>query len=68
MADDRSIGLSVPTECPAVPSEMLLPRQTWKDPAGYDEMARKLAFLFNENFKRFSNAATDEVKAAGPRV
>jgi phosphoenolpyruvate carboxykinase (ATP) len=66
--DDPTFGLAVPTACPNVPSEMLLPRNTWADKAGYDAMAKKLAALFNDNFKKFADQASEEVRRAGPQL
>ena len=48
---DEVFGFKIPTECPGVPSEILLPRNTWDNPDKYDEQARKLGSLFNKNFK-----------------
>jgi phosphoenolpyruvate carboxykinase (ATP) len=59
-------GLCVPTSCPGVPPEILLPRQTWKDAAAYDATDEKLAGLFRENFTHFADRATAEVRQAGP--
>lgn len=59
-------GLRVPTTCPEVPSQILLPRQTWPDAEAYDQQAVKLAGLFKKNFEQFS-LVTDDVRAAGPR-
>jgi phosphoenolpyruvate carboxykinase (ATP) len=66
--DDAIFGLAVPTECPGVPGEMLVPRNTWADKAAYDAAARKVASLFRENFKKYETHATDEIRAAGPRL
>ena len=65
---DPVFGFQVPTEAPGVPSELLVPRQTWADPAAYDEAARSLARMFQENFARFADGAGEEVRAAGPQV
>ncbi|CAN5272894.1 phosphoenolpyruvate carboxykinase (ATP) [soil metagenome] len=46
MVTDPIFGVQVPTACPGVPSEVLLPRATWADPAAYDEKANELAKLF----------------------
>ena len=63
---DANFGFDVVTECPSVPSEILVPRNAWADKAGYDAAARKLSDLFKENFKKYEAGATAEVKAAGP--
>jgi phosphoenolpyruvate carboxykinase (ATP) len=66
--EDPIFGIHVPKSCPNVPSEVLFPRNTWKDPNKYDEQAKKLAFLFNENFKKYQDGASEAVRAAGPRI
>jgi phosphoenolpyruvate carboxykinase (ATP) len=63
---DPVFGFDIVTECPGVPSEVLLPRNTWKDPAAYDAAANKLATLFINNFKTYQSGASAEVCAAGP--
>jgi phosphoenolpyruvate carboxykinase (ATP) len=65
---DSVFNLAVPTACPGVPSTVLTPRTTWKDPLAYDEQARRLAHMFAENFKAFAADAAPDVKAAGPRA
>ena len=66
VARDPIFGLEVIAEVPDVPSEALLPRNTWRDPAAYDATARKLAGMFRENFKKFESGVPTEVRAAGP--
>jgi len=51
---DPFFGLSVPTACPNVPVEILNPKNTWADPAAYDEAANKLAQLFADNEAKFN--------------
>ena len=65
---DPVFGVDVPTACEGVPSEILVPRNTWKDGAAFDQTARKLAGLFQENFSQYSGDAADAIRAAGPRV
>jgi phosphoenolpyruvate carboxykinase (ATP) len=65
---DPVFGLAVPTSCPDVPAEMLLPRNTWSDKAAYDDKARKVATLFRDNFKKYESQASAEVRAGGPKV
>jgi phosphoenolpyruvate carboxykinase (ATP) len=65
---DPTFGLVVPTTCPSVPSEILVPRNTWADKQGYDATAQKLARLFRDNFEKYADGASDEVRAAGPAV
>jgi len=61
-------GLSVPTECPGVPSTILTPRNTWSDSDAYDEQARQLARLFDKNFSQFASVAKPQIRDAGPRL
>ena len=63
---DEIFGLPLPDAVAGVPSEVLRPRNTWKDGAAYDTQAKKLASLFRANDK--SMDLPDNVRAAGPRV
>lgn len=64
---DPVFGVEVPVEVAGVPSEVLIPRQTWTDTEAFDEMAAKLAQMFRDNFVQFSDGVSNEVAAAGPR-
>jgi phosphoenolpyruvate carboxykinase (ATP) len=46
----------------------LWPPNSWDDPARYDEASRKLAGLFIANFEKYAAGASQEIRAAGPRV
>lgn len=50
---DPIFGLSVPTQVPGVPSELLMPRQTWADKEAYDAAAQKLWSMFQEQHAKF---------------
>jgi phosphoenolpyruvate carboxykinase (ATP) len=63
---DPVFGFDVVTECPGVPREILLPRESWADAAAYDATAQKLAGLFTNNFATYEGGVSTEVKAAGP--
>ncbi|HLJ83101.1 MAG TPA: phosphoenolpyruvate carboxykinase (ATP) [Candidatus Eremiobacteraceae bacterium] len=65
---DPIFKVEVPTAVPGVPSDVLNARGTWPDAAAYDAKAHELAAKFAENFKRFDDAATPEIKAAAPVV
>ena len=45
--EDPIFHIAIPTMCPGVPSNMLLPRDTWADREAYDARAKKLASDFS---------------------
>jgi len=65
---DPIFGLQVPKSCPGVPSEILMPRKTWKNEDAYDVKAQELAQSFRENFKEYEDFVSPEVAHAGPLV
>jgi len=65
---DPVFGISVVTECPGVPREVLRPRDAWGDKSAHDTTARKLAGLFQANFRQYEERVAREVKEAGPRA
>ena len=65
---DQEFGFEVPVSCPGVPSEILLPKNTWEDKDKYDETKQKLISLFQENFKQFEAKVNPEIVAAGPKA
>lgn len=54
-ATDPVFGLNIPTSCPNVPSEVLMPRETWADKAAYDAKATELKSMFDANFTKFTS-------------
>ncbi|MCD4736198.1 MAG: phosphoenolpyruvate carboxykinase (ATP), partial [Bacteroidales bacterium] len=49
---DPMFHLNIPKTCPDVPSEILFPKNTWKDKAAYDQTAEKLAKKFSDAFDK----------------
>ena len=66
--EDPIFGFAVPTEVEGVPTEVLIPKNTWGDAAKFDETAKKLASLFKENFKQYEDKANEAIRGAGPRL
>ncbi|HEV2970066.1 MAG TPA: phosphoenolpyruvate carboxykinase (ATP) [Pirellulales bacterium] len=64
---DPIFGLAAPVRCPSVPDEMLQPEKTWPDPAAYRTAAKNLAALFQQNFAKYADQASDEIRSAAPR-
>ena len=64
---DPYFGVAVPTTCEGVPSELMIPANTWEDKAAYEAKAKELAKSFVENFKKYTHMSV-EVVAAGPKA
>ena len=64
---DPTFGVQVPTAIEGVPSELLIPENTWADKEAYRAACRKLASSFVENFKKYTRMSA-EVVAAGPKA
>src|SRR3954468_8161471 len=65
---DPYFGFSVPTSVPGVEPHLLYPMKTWKDKAAFDETARKLVRMFQENFVKYEQHVDADVRAAAPEV
>ena len=63
-----TFGISMPTTCPGVPSEILNPKNTWADKNKYDEKASELAGLFITNFEKYAGGVSEEILTAAPVV
>jgi phosphoenolpyruvate carboxykinase (ATP) len=65
---DPVFGVYIPAEVEGVPSEILFPRDTWKDKDAFDATALKLAKAFQENFKQYEKVGYTQYSAYGPQV
>lgn len=65
---DDVFGLKMPSICPDVPTEVLVPKNTWKDKDAYDKKAQELAQSFVTNFKKYESNANEEILNAAPKV
>lgn len=64
-----TFNLAVPKTCTGVPSELLNPQNAWtQGHESFKAEVTKLGGLFNENFKKYSSEATEDVIKAGPAV
>lgn len=61
---DEIFGLSIPVHVPGVPSEVLIPKETWTDDNKYNAEAKILAKAFHKNFSQFE--VDNQIKQAGP--
>ncbi len=62
----EKLNLEIPNQVPGVDSKLLNPRDTWSNPAAYDEQATKLAKQFEENFKKYEVSAA--IANSGPKA
>ncbi|HET9850902.1 MAG TPA: phosphoenolpyruvate carboxykinase (ATP) [Candidatus Limnocylindrales bacterium] len=63
---DPVFGVAVPAAVPGVPTEVLIPRDTWSDPAAYDAAAATIAGMFHDNFEAYADGVSEAVRSAGP--
>eukprot|EP00331_Platyophrya_macrostoma_P023818 CAMPEP_0176439754 /NCGR_PEP_ID=MMETSP0127-20121128/20148_1 /TAXON_ID=938130 /ORGANISM="Platyophrya macrostoma, Strain WH" /LENGTH=116 /DNA_ID=CAMNT_0017824117 /DNA_START=1 /DNA_END=351 /DNA_ORIENTATION=- len=60
-------GLHVPTSCPGVDSEVLMPINTWQNKDEYYATLKYLGVNFTKNFSKYQDKASPEIIAAGPQ-
>jgi phosphoenolpyruvate carboxykinase (ATP) len=61
-------NLQYPKALAGVDSKILNPENTWANKAEYKSYLHKVADMFNTNFKRFENDASDAVKRGAPVI
>jgi phosphoenolpyruvate carboxykinase (ATP) len=65
---DPVFQFQVPRSSPGVPDEILDPASSWPNREDFMKRYRGLASRFIDNFKKFEDAAPQEVKDAGPKL
>jgi len=65
---DKIFGVAIPKEVPGVPTDVLMPRNTWSDKSAYDEKAKYLAGLFVKNFEKYATGVSEEILSAAPKA
>ncbi len=58
--------VGIPAEVLGVPSEILDPRRAWHDSAAYDEQAKLLVQLFQNNFTEYQAVVSADILSAQP--
>lgn len=65
---DPRFGFEVVTECPEVPSDILLPENSWADKAAFAKAANHLAQSYVENFDaNYADQADETLLGAAPK-
>ena len=67
-AKDPIFGYEIPTQCVDVPDEVLNPSTSWGDKTEYDKRYKDLAMRFIQNFAKFEEGTSQEVRDSGPKV
>ncbi len=67
-ATDPIFGFRVPRSCPDVPEGVMDPASSWPSAEAYMKRYKSLASRFIDNFKKFEDQATPEVRASGPKI
>jgi phosphoenolpyruvate carboxykinase (ATP) len=65
---DPYFGFSVPTSVPGIEPHLLYPMKTWQNKAEFDQTARGLVKMFQDNFTKFEDKVDPDVRAAAPEV
>lgn len=61
-------GLQVPENVNGVANEVIWPKDSWTNKEEYDNTLLKLGKAFVENFKKYEQGSTPEIKKAGPKL
>ncbi|KAL7442459.1 hypothetical protein ACHAXH_009241 [Discostella pseudostelligera] len=65
---DPVFGWELPASIPGVDSTVLRPRNTWSNPAEYDEAEKKLAAMYVKNFEKYAGKGDVDYTKFGPKA
>jgi phosphoenolpyruvate carboxykinase (ATP) len=65
---DPYFGFAVPTSVAGVEPHLLYPFKTWRDKGAFDQTARKLVSMFQQNFSKYEQQVDADVRSAAPQV
>lgn len=65
---DPVFGFDVPLRCPGIPENILTPSNAWSSEEVYYKRYKSLASRFIDNFKKFEDRFTPEIREAGPKL
>ncbi|NPV55704.1 MAG: phosphoenolpyruvate carboxykinase (ATP) [Anaerolineae bacterium] len=65
---DGFLDLRVPSRCPGVPQDILLPINNWQNKSEYQRHANHLIYQFEQNFDLYRDIMDIEVREAGPQL
>lgn len=57
----KIFNFCIPNKVTGVPSEILMPRKTWKDKKAYNKQLKELALMMAENFESYSDEAGHDI-------
>lgn len=60
--------LKYPTKIEGVDQHILNPADSWKNKNEFKDTLKKVADMFNSNFQKYKNIASDNVKAGAPKI
>ncbi|MBI4702569.1 MAG: phosphoenolpyruvate carboxykinase (ATP) [Deltaproteobacteria bacterium] len=66
-ARDPVFGFMTPRHCPDVPDAVLDPGSAWPSRERYESAYRQLAARFIDNFRKYADVVSREVREAGPQ-
>lgn len=65
---DPIFGFDVPKALGRISKSVLAPHESWNDKKAYDETAKKLAKMFQDNFKKYISKDHTDYSSFGPKL